>query len=156
MLPSDFFDNPEKPKQVKTEVTDQREGNEGETNKIPKGFFDNPELDAKARKEVFKNPADEEWEKFQKAVAEENVASLTILEQNAEELQKDKNLEEIEEQISMWSKVEELQKRADNLKPQVKVKLKREQTDSEGVDSSEEEDIEVFGNWRNKKISRLK
>ena len=42
---------------------------------IPEGFFDDPKLDAKARKVEYKDPMNEEWEKFQKTIQKEDDVS---------------------------------------------------------------------------------
>lgn len=43
---------------------------------IPEGFFDDPKLDAKARKVEYKDPMNEEWEKFQKTIQKEDDVSM--------------------------------------------------------------------------------
>ena len=44
---------------------------------IPEGFFDDPKLDAKARKVEYKDPMNEEWEKFQKTIQKEDDVSTS-------------------------------------------------------------------------------
>ncbi len=39
---------------------------------LPEGFFDDPKKDAKARMVDYKDPLNEEWERFQKSIQKEN------------------------------------------------------------------------------------
>ena len=122
-LPKDFFDNSnqlgEATKQVAEEKGpdydshDNHGNDQTDTSCLPKGFFDDPIKDAKARKVIYKNPMDEQWDEFQKVIAEENHKSENIIEEDVEELQVERNIEEIEEQIANWIKVNEMQKRAE-------------------------------------------
>ncbi|XP_054161951.1 zinc finger protein 830-like [Oppia nitens] len=123
------------------------------TNSIPKGFFDDPVMDAKARKVVFKDPIDEQWEQFQKVIAEETHVSQNIIEEDIEELQIDRNIEEIEEQIANWHKVNEMQKRAEQIHNHLidnKDNIKREEVTDSDSDIDEQE-LNVFSNWRSRK-----
>ena len=153
-LPKDFFDDPKQineSKQISDSNEDQKDM-EIETKSLPKGFFDDPVMDAKARKVVYKDPIDEQWEQFQKVIAEENNVSEAIIEEEVEELQIDKNLEEIEEQIANWIKVNEMQKRAELLHNHI-VKnndsnyIKPENDSDSDVD---ENDLNLFSNWRSR------
>ncbi|CAG2116283.1 unnamed protein product [Medioppia subpectinata] len=157
-LPSDFFDD-SKQIAVKNEEIIESKDEEMDTNDeekgLPKGFFDDPVMDAKARKVVFKNPMDEQWEQFQKVIAEENNASENIIVEDIEELQVDRNLEEIEEQIANWQKVNEMQKKAEILHNHIVNKrdaIKEESSDSD----ADEYDLNVFSNWRSRKALNSK
>jgi zinc finger protein 830 len=152
-LPNDFFDD-NKQMSAKSEETSESIDEEMETNDeskgLPKGFFDDPVMDAKARKVVFKDPMDEQWEQFQKVIAEENNVSENIIEEDIEGLQMDRNLEEIEEQIANWMKVNEMQKKAELIHSHIvntrDTAMKEEDSDSD-VD---EHDLNVFSNWRSR------
>jgi zinc finger protein 830 len=121
------------------------------SNSLPKGFFDNPMLDAKARHVPFKDPIDEEWDKFQKVIAEETNTSQNIIEEDIEEIQIDRNLIEIEEQISSWAKVEQMQKKAEELHNNcVNSELKSNDIESSDSSDIDDQEMDVFSNWRNR------
>ena len=46
---------------------------------LPEGFFDDPVMDAKVRNVEYKDPIEEEWEKFQKEIKEETAQSAQII-----------------------------------------------------------------------------
>ena len=71
---------------------------EEESGKIPEGFFDDPKLDAKARQVQYVNVEEEEWQKFQKEIAEEEVNAQEILTEDRNEATTDRQIEEIDEQ----------------------------------------------------------
>lgn len=149
-LPNDFFDDSKQsvePSKQLTEPHDSEDQMESETSSLPKGFFDDPIKDAKARKVVYKNPMEEQWEEFQKVIAEENNVSENIIEEEVEELQNERNIDEIEEQIANWIKVNEMQKRAEILHNHIaSSRVKEEESDSD-VD---EQDLNAFSNWRSR------
>ena len=154
-LPNDFFDDKMPAVEETKQITDSNEEEKvvtSEANSLPKGFFDDPQKDAKARKVVYKNPIDEQWEQFQKVIAEETNVSENIIEEDIEEIQKDRNLEEIEEQIANWIKVNEMQKRAEMLRNHIisnsdANRVKKEEDSDSDVD---EQDLNVFSNWRSR------
>lgn len=53
----------------------------------------------------YKDPVEEEWEKFQKEIKEEATASAEIIAGEQEEATAERQIEEIDEQIRMWSKL---------------------------------------------------
>ena len=77
---------------------------EEESGKIPEGFFDDPKLDAKARQVQYVNVEEEEWQKFQKEIAEEEVNAQEILTEDRNEATTDRQIEEIDEQIEAWKR----------------------------------------------------
>lgn len=116
---------------------------------IPEGFFDDPILDAKVRNIEYKDPVEEEWEKFQKEIKEEASASAQIIAGEQEEATAERQIEEIDEQIRIWSKVLDFELKKEETK---KNKLDTEQMceDLEG-ESDNEDDIDEFLDWRAKK-----
>lgn len=148
-LPNDFFDDPNQSKEAANETTEINEQNEemDTSNTLPKGFFDDPIMDAKARKVVYKNPIDEQWDEFQKVIAEENNRSQNIIEEDVEELQIERNIEEIEEQIANWIKVNEMQKRAEILHNFVVTSNPKKEDSDSDVD---EQDLNPFSDWRSR------
>lgn len=120
---------------------------------LPKGFFDDPKADAKIRNNPYKDPIDEEMDLFKKAIAEESYKAQTMVEESLEEINIDRDFDEIEDQYNKWAKVNELEKmKAEKLK----AKLASGSRDSYINDISEEDldlaDINVFSKWRAKSI----
>merc|ERR1712226_858059 len=108
-LPSDFFDQGVVPSQGQvTKATKEGDDVKVDTmaEKIPEGFFDDPKVDAKVRKVEYKDKMDEEWELFQKAMKEENTVSEAIVQEEDEQREVERNIEEIDEQMKRWDKVE--------------------------------------------------
>lgn len=52
----------------------------------------------------YKDPIEEEWEKFQKEIKEETAQSAQIIADDQEEATTERQLDEIEEQIRHWSR----------------------------------------------------
>ncbi|OAD52801.1 hypothetical protein WN48_00214 [Eufriesea mexicana] len=174
-LPSDFFDNPSKQvngtissntlvitektendkelvhekdsKNIETEEEKEKERSK-DTNQpaLPEGFFDDPILDAKVRNVEYKNPIEEEWEKFQKEIKEETAQSAQIIADDQEEATTERQLDEIEEQIRHWSRVMDLVKR----KEQVQATDRKQKNIDEDVSSGDETEFDEFLDWRAK------
>lgn len=115
---------------------------------LPEGFFDNPLLDAKARKVEYKDPIEEEWERFQKEMKEEVSLSTRLIEDETEEATVERQIVEVDEQLKNWSRVVDLEKRKENLESQLSMALdvKKEELS----DSSSDEGLDEFVHWRNK------
>ncbi|XP_064469353.1 zinc finger protein 830-like [Ornithodoros turicata] len=143
-LPSDFFDKPTNNSQ---EPSSKPKGSKDGESSLPEGFFDDPFQDAKARNVEYKDPVEEEWEKFQKAIAEETTVSEAIMEEDAEESKVERDIEEIDEQIHNWSRVENLQKRKEDL---MKNEVTAMDEDGENESDMEGQDFDEYLNWRAK------
>lgn len=109
-LPADFFDKPIKavPRAVAAPVNDGTvEATDKSESELPKGFFDNPKEDARVRNPhvVYKDPLDEEWERFQRVMATESHRAEHLVEEDLEDIQSERTNEEIEQQMSSWEKV---------------------------------------------------
>ncbi|XP_048007548.1 zinc finger protein 830 [Leguminivora glycinivorella] len=115
---------------------------------IPEGFFDDPILDAKVRNIEYKDPVEEEWEKFQKEIKEQATASAEIIAGEQEEATAERQIDEIEEQMRNWNRVLELELKKEETK---KNKLDTEQQSENEEDSNDEGDIDEFLDWRAKK-----
>ncbi|XP_050071978.1 zinc finger protein 830 [Anopheles maculipalpis] len=134
--------------------------------KLPEGFFDDPKMDAKARNQEYKDPNDEEWEKFQKEIKEATNVSMAIISEEQEESTAERQIAEIDEQIRNWSRVLDLEKKKEQ------VKTMKGSTDSEGrtmylanvsqsitqtaeeddrEDDDDDEEFDEFLDWRAKK-----
>jgi len=58
----------------------------------------------KARHVEYKDPIEEEWEKFQKEIKEEVTVSSQIIEEDHEEATAERQIEEIDEQLRNWNR----------------------------------------------------
>lgn len=82
----------------------QESNDEANPASLPEGFFDDPRMDAKVRQVDYKDPIEEEWDKFQKEIKEETAQSAQIIADDQEEATTERQLDEIEEQIRHWSR----------------------------------------------------
>ncbi|KAI1280608.1 Zinc finger protein [Halotydeus destructor] len=148
-LPTDFFDsNKIDADNVVNNGAQKSEPEKKSEPELPKGFFDNPVEDAKARHEPFKDPKEEEWANFQKVIASETYKSENVLGEDLEDVQFDKTVDEVEQQMSNWAKVDDLQKKAEQM-----LTVKREHVEEELPSEDEDVDLESlndFTNWRSK------
>ncbi|KAL3278932.1 hypothetical protein HHI36_016450 [Cryptolaemus montrouzieri] len=118
-LPSDFFDTSGKNSKIDVKRTgkdkvekmqiDQVQKDASEI--LPEGFFDDPKLDAKARNLEYKDPIQEEWDRFQKEIRDAEGESAAIIAEDQEEATTERQIDEIDEQMKNLSKVLDLEKR---------------------------------------------
>ena len=111
-LPDDFFDSKlklgppilpvQKPTSNMMEVDHDPLKEATET--LPEGFFDDPKLDAKARNQEYKDPKEEEWEKFLKEIREADNKSAAIIAEDQEEATNERQIDDIEEQMKKLSR----------------------------------------------------
>ncbi|XP_050454353.1 LOW QUALITY PROTEIN: zinc finger protein 830 [Cataglyphis hispanica] len=113
---------------------------------LPEGFFDDPVMDAKVRNVEYKDPIEEEWEKFQKEIKEETAQSAQIIADDQEEATTERQLDEIEEQIRHWSRVIDLAKHME----QIQGTDRKQENIDDDVLSSDEAEFEEFLDWRAK------
>lgn len=71
---------------------------------LPEGFFDDPIKDAKARNLEYKDPVEEEWEKFQQEIKAASDFSNAIIAEEQEEAITERQIDEIDEQIRNWNR----------------------------------------------------
>ncbi|KAE8739499.1 hypothetical protein FOCC_FOCC014995 [Frankliniella occidentalis] len=116
---------------------------------LPEGFFDDPIMDAKARHVEYKDPIEEEWEKFQKEIKEEVTVSSQIIEEDHEEATAERQIEEIDEQLRNWNRVLELERKKEAVKAAERIKMEIDENMSSGEDEFDE-----FLDWRSKKSYR--
>ncbi|KAF6204103.1 hypothetical protein GE061_002443 [Apolygus lucorum] len=162
-VPQGFFDDvivspsPSKiPETTASVSTEEQEPMEMETNEegsaateLPEGFFDNPVLDAKARNVEYKDPIQEEWDRFQKEIKEETTVSAQIIYDDTEDATAQRQIEEIDEQLRKLSKVVELDHKREKVKANVlskPIEIKEEE-----MSSDEGEDYEIEFDWRAKR-----
>jgi zinc finger protein 830 len=101
-LPEDFFDSTNKTR--KSTEKSASEPMEVDEDKLPDGFFDDPVKDAKAHNVPYKDPNDEEWERFQKEIKEATSKSLAIISEEVQESTVERQIDEIDEQIRNWAR----------------------------------------------------
>jgi len=180
LLPDDFFDDPRAAGAGKAEkkggreraVAAEEEKGGGGGGSLPEGFFDDPVADARARGVAYVDKDEEEWEAFQKEMEAEASVAATILVEDRNEATVDRQIEEIDEQMQAWQRVNRLEKMKDKvdanrLKDETKTnndtvssveagrrprKSKSEaKTEEDDDDSSEDdEDVSEFLDWRKK------
>lgn len=159
-LPSDFFDDKSSKDSflkpiAKLKLAPKVEETAtmlGATDELPEGFFDDPIQDAKIRNLEYKDPIEEEWEKFQKEIREEATVSNAIIAEDQEEATADRQIDEIDEQMRNWSRVMHLEKKIQEVIVAEKTKMEKMEVD-DGEDEDEiDEDFDEFLDWRAKKL----
>uniref|UniRef100_A0A3B3BHR4 Zinc finger protein 830 n=2 Tax=Oryzias melastigma TaxID=30732 RepID=A0A3B3BHR4_ORYME len=151
-LPADFFDSsiPSTPaishsgsvlKAETPEKPAEKKENTGEV--LPEGFFDDPVTDAKVRNvDAPKDHMDKEWEEFQKEIRQVNTKSEAIVAEDDEEGRLERQIDEIDEQIECYKRVELLRDKRDAVKSKVMPqKDKRRETQEEVEDEDDEEEL---------------
>lgn len=107
------------------------------TSGLPAGFFDDPLKDAKMRNVNLNQVMENEWELFKKEIQTEEVKSEIIIEQEASTRYLDRDLEEVDELIYRWSKIEDLHVRKENL---LKVKQQQQQKSQTNIKETVRDD----------------
>lgn len=163
-VPDDFFDAPKKLTfsiETKSDISNTKIENFNSKNSkqetdikesptaevLPEGFFDDPKLDAKARNLEYKDPVEEEWERFQKEIKEVDHKSAEIIAEDQEEATTERQIDEIEEQMRNLSRVLDLEKK----KEDVKIAAPEEPETEEASDVEEDENFDEYLDWRAKK-----
>lgn len=159
------------PEATPMEVT-EAEAPEEEGKTLPEGFFDDPKKDAVARNLEYKDPVQEEWDRFQKEIREAATVSNEIIAEDQEESTAERQIVEIDEQIRNWSRVLTMEKRKEERmrrlqeranarsksgeeKKEVEVESEDEVEESgEGAEEDGTED--EFGSWRAKGWNKSK
>ncbi|XP_018330118.1 zinc finger protein 830 [Agrilus planipennis] len=155
-LPSDFYENSaessksvsnENDRSVKTEADSTKDIEHVDVT-LPEGFFDDPKQDAKARNVEYKDPVEEEWERFQREIREADMESAAIIADDQDEATTERQIDEIEEQMRNWSRVLTLEKKKTEVIPQVNNSML---VDANEETSDEDVDVDEIFNWRSKK-----
>ena len=133
------------PVQPTKKVVEEKEPDE--SGELPEGFFDDPKLDAKARNVQYVDQEEEEWNKFQKEIAEEEATAQEILVEDRNEATADRQLEDIDEQIQAWKRVAQLEEKKEAVSSKAVSKSKQEDSDEE-VESDVE--LDALTDWRKK------
>ncbi|XP_034744672.1 zinc finger protein 830 [Etheostoma cragini] len=162
-LPADFFDSsiPSTPAishsgsilkaDVQEKITEKKE-NTAEA--LPEGFFDDPVRDAKVRNvDAPKDHMDKEWDEFQKEIRQVNTKSEAIVAEDDEEGRFERQIEEIDEQIECYKRVEVLRDKRDVAKGKP-LSTMEERMEVDASDEEEENEEELLGllsrDWRAK------
>uniref|UniRef100_A0A023F7V6 Zinc finger protein 830 n=1 Tax=Triatoma infestans TaxID=30076 RepID=A0A023F7V6_TRIIF len=124
----------------------------GSSSELPEGFFDNPVLDAKARNVEYKDPVQEEWERFQREIKEETHLSARIIHDDTEDATTQRQIDEIDEQLRKLSRVVELDQQKAKVKAELLNKPKeiKEEEISSGAED-DDDDFEIEFDWRAKR-----
>ncbi|CAH2267695.1 jg4724 [Pararge aegeria aegeria] len=102
-----------------------------------------------ARNIEYKDPVEEEWEKFQKEIKEETTTSAEIIAGEQEEATAERQIDEIDEQMRNWSRVLDLELKKEETKKKIQdIEMLNE---DDYNDSENEADIDEFLDWRAKK-----
>lgn len=167
-LPADFFDSsiPSTPaishsgSILKADVHEKSaeksaEKKENTAEALPEGFFDDPVKDAQVRNvDAPKDQLDKEWEEFQKEMRLVNTKSEAIVAEDDEEGRIERQIDEIDEQIECYRRVELLRDRRDAAKsrrrPRKDEQVKKEEKNEEGGEDEEELLGLLSQDWRAK------
>lgn len=163
-LPSDFFDSsiPSTPaishsgSILKAEVQEKSaEKKDNTAEALPEGFFDDPVRDAKVRNvDAPKDQMDKEWEEFQKEIRQVNTKSEAIVAEDDEEGRLERQIDEIDEQIECYKRVEVLRDRRDVVKSKPLPRKDEDMETGDSNDEDEENEEELLGllsrDWRAK------
>lgn len=166
-LPQDFFDSGVRApavsnNQTKEQISASGKAEESEAGTLPQGFFDDPKLDAKSRKGPHaRDPMDEQMEVFMREIAQESLVSEVILEEEIEQLQKEKDIDEVDEQINQWERVDRYQKKIEEIHKKRKAEraaaaLNANQKDNEDSEDDDDDDdpesLNDMNFWRSKGV----
>jgi zinc finger protein 830 len=115
---------------------------------LPEGFFDNQEIDDKVRGVSRAQNLEAEYEEFKRIMQTETIKSDNIVEIDDKTRDADRDLEEVDELINRWSKIESLhQKREQLLKNRIIKKTTAETTNrrqrQQKGDSDSDSDIDL-------------
>ncbi|XP_074544146.1 zinc finger protein 830 [Halichoeres trimaculatus] len=163
-LPTDFFDSsvPSAPaishsgsilKADEQEKTLEKKDNTAEA--LPEGFFDDPVRDAKVRNvDAPKDQMDKEWEEFQKEIRQVNTKSDAIVAEDDEEGRLERQIDEIDEQIECYKRVEVLRDKRDVVKSKSQTRKEEIMEVDANNEEEEEDEEELLGllsrDWRAK------
>lgn len=163
-LPADFFDSsiPSTPaishsgSILKADVQQEKstEKKENTAEALPEGFFDDPVRDAKVRNvDAPKDQMDKEWEEFQKEIRQVNTKSEAIVAEDDEEGRLERQIDEIDEQIECYRRVEVLRDKREVVKRK-HLPSKEEPMEVDASNEEEEDEEELLGllsrDWRAK------
>ncbi|XP_060556890.1 zinc finger protein 830-like [Ruditapes philippinarum] len=150
-LPADFFDAGVMPSASTSKEPEEEPKPSTMADVLPEGFFDDPKMDAKVRKVEYVDKMEEEWELFQKSMKEETHVSEAIVDEEDEQVNVDRNIDEIDEQMQCWKEVNDLETKKEEIMKKAPVDNKK---DADSDDDLNEEMLDEFLDWRSKKSWR--
>lgn len=106
---------------------------------LPEGFFDDPDLDAKVRGQSREANLEAEYEEFKKIIQNEEFKSDLLVEKDDKLRDFERDIEEVDDLIDRWNKIENLHIRREAIKQQQTTKAKNSQKEDEKDDEDEEE-----------------
>ena len=115
---------------------------------LPEGFFDDPDLDAKARGFSRLENLEAEYEEFKKIIQNEEVKSDILIEKDDALRDVDRDIEEVDELINRWTKIENLHLRREELlksrkqTEKNKIVVDKKEADEEAEDDDLDIDLE--------------
>ncbi|XP_014291798.1 zinc finger protein 830 [Halyomorpha halys] len=124
---------------------------ESKDHELPEGFFDDPVLDAKARNVEYKDPVEEEWERFQKEIKEETDLSARMINDDTEDATVQRQIEQIDEQMTRLSKVVQLEIKKEEVKAKLLNRMEVVKKEEPESDESDVSDMEGEFDWRAKR-----
>ncbi|XP_026052886.1 zinc finger protein 830 [Carassius auratus] len=165
-LPVDFFDSSvgsgppavshsgsvSKPEDAEESAAERKEP---AAEALPEGFFDDPVRDAKVRNvDTPRDQMDKEWEEFQKEMRQVNSASDAIVAEDDEEGRLERQIDEIDEQIECFRRVELLRSRQEVKSAAARERRQRAEAEEEEDNDDEEDEEELMQvltqDWRAK------
>ena len=109
---------------------------------LPEGFFDDPDMDDKVRGVSRADNLEAEYEEFKKIMQTEEHKSDKIVEQDDLLRDVDRDLEEVDELINRWSKIEDLHNRREAILKANKRKMEEKQINKE-AEESDSSDVDL-------------
>lgn len=110
---------------------------------LPEGFFDDPDMDDKVRGVSRADNLEAEYEEFKKIMQTEEHKSDKIVEQDDLLRDVDRDLEEVDELINRWSKIEDLHNRREAILKANKRKMEEKQINNKEADESDSSDVDL-------------
>eukprot|EP00795_Rhopilema_esculentum_P014399 gene14399-5453_t len=163
-LPADFFDkDTSKEMTSKKEIEEHPEKPDNDesspvpttsksiSEKLPEGFFDDAKIDAKVRKVEYVDKKEEEWEQFQKMIAEETKVSENLQAEEEEDLKVERDLDEYATLKKYVSRVELLKQKREEKKNVVSTKSNQKEKNEENYSEDSDDALDDILNWRAKK-----
>lgn len=137
--------------EVSMEEGEAAAAEEAKDHELPEGFFDDPVLDAKARNVEYKDPVEEEWERFQKEIKEETDLSARMINDDTEDATVQRQIEQIDEQMTRLSKVVQLEIKKEEVKAKLLNRMEVVKKEEPESDESDVSDMEGEFDWRDRK-----
>ncbi len=109
---------------------------------LPEGFFDDPEQDAKVRGFSREENLEAEYEAFKKIIQTEEVKSEVIIEKDDTLREVSRELEEVDELINRWTKIENMHQKREALLALSKKRKEEKMQHDESSDESEDEEAD--------------